>query len=200
MFFSDADREVYKALLAHYSQKFGLDILAYTLMTNHVHHLALPREKDSLKWTFQMTHKRYAEYINAKSNCTGHLWQARYYSSPVDDRFFWVALRYILRNPVEAGMTQHSVDYRWSSARALCGLDENDMPTGSSRYAERLRAKTDWMLWLSTPENKECVDRLRASTLRDLPTGSPEFLDMLEREHQVSAHPPQMGRPKVVKS
>lgn len=45
VFFSDADREVYKALLAHYSQKFGLDILAYTLMTNHVHHLALPGKK-----------------------------------------------------------------------------------------------------------------------------------------------------------
>lgn len=86
VFFTPGDRSVYLDLLTLYAQRYGVELLAYTLMTNHVHHLAVPHERDSLRWTFQMTHKRYAEYINARNKWTGHLWQAKFFSSPVDPR------------------------------------------------------------------------------------------------------------------
>jgi len=200
VFFSDGDREVYLNLLAESAARHGARFLTYALMTNHVHHLVVPLEKDSLQWTFQTSHKRYAEYINARGGWTGHLWQARFYSSPVDDRFFWTAVRYILQNPVKAHRVRQATDYPWSSARAHCAGSADRLISTEGPYAERLRSRTDWESWLAISENPEDVAHLRKCTFRDLPTGSTEFLDSLEREYGVIAHPPKMGRPKVVKS
>jgi putative transposase len=183
-------------LLTLYAQHYGVELLAYTLMTNHVHHLAIPYEKDSLRWTFQMTHKRYAEYINARQQWTGHLWQAKFFSSPVDETFFWVALRYIYRNPVEANLVKHPADYPWSSASAHCGNGADPYINTNGRYGIRIATKADMPQWLAEPPDPEHVKQLRQCTSRDLPTGSNNFLDSLEREYGVRAHPPKIGRPK----
>jgi hypothetical protein len=75
--------------------RYGLELLAYTLMTNHVHYVVVPHEEDSLRWTFQMIHERYAEYINAQNQWIGHLWQAKFFSSLVDEAYFWVAQLFV---------------------------------------------------------------------------------------------------------
>ena len=59
---------------------------------------------------------------------TGHLWQNRFFSCPLDDEYLWRALRYIEQNPVRAGLVATAEDYPWSSARAhLGGIDETHM-------------------------------------------------------------------------
>lgn len=196
VFFIPGDRCVYLELLSHYGARYGVELLAYTLMTNHVHHLVVPHEKDSLRLTFQMTHKRYAEYINARHQWTGHLWQAKFFSSPVDDSYFWIALRYIYRNPVEAQMVKHSSEYSWSSASAHCGKGIDPYITTEGRYGARIATKVDMFEWLKELPNPEHVTQLRRCTRRDLPTGSEDFLDSLEREYGVRAHLPKIGRPK----
>ena len=196
VFFTPGDRAVYLELLTLYAQRYGVELLAYTLMTNHVHHLVVPHEKDSLRWTFQMTHKRYAEYITARNTWTGHLWQAKFFSSPVDESYFWVALRYIYRNPVEAGLVTHPADYPWSSASAHCGKGADPYINTEGRYGVRIATKTDISRWLGERPDPEHVKQLRRCTRRDLPTGAEEFLDSLEQEYGVRAHPPKVGRPK----
>jgi len=200
VFFCDDDREVYLRLLKENAVKHGVAIIAYTLMTNHVHHLVAPSSPRALSLTYQITHKRYADYINARHQWTGHLWQSRFYSSPVDSDFFWIAVRYILQNPLKAGMVRHPTEYRWSSARHHCLGDLNSIITADPAWTERLGKRTDWMSWLEIIEDKEKVSALRENTLRDLPTGSSNFLDELERDFFVVAHPPKIGRPKVGKS
>lgn len=196
VFFTPDDRSVYLELLTLYAHRYDLEILAYTLMTNHVHHLVVPHEKDSLRWTFQMTHKRYAEYINTRSKWTGHLWQARFFSSPVDETYFWIALRYIYRNPVEAKLATHPADYPWSSASAHCGRGVNPHIQTGGRYGIRIATRADMTQWLKKPSDPEHVKKLRTCTSRDLPTGSDDFLDSLEWQYGVRAHPPKIGRPK----
>ncbi len=200
VFFTPGDRSVYLELLTHSAQRYGLELLAYTLMTNHVHHLVVPHEKDSLRWTFQMTHKRYAEYINARHQWTGHLWQAKFFSSPVDETYFWIALRYIYRNPVEANLVTHAADYPWSSASAHCNKERDPYIQTEGRYGVRIAAKTDISQWLREPSDPDHVKHLRRCTNRDLPAGSENFLDSLEREYGVRAHPPKLGRPKKAES
>jgi putative transposase len=57
---------------------------------------------------------------------TGHLWQNRFYSCPLDDRHQWEALRYVELNPVRAGLAAQASDWRWSSARMhLNGFDDS---------------------------------------------------------------------------
>lgn len=50
-------------------------ILGYCLMTNHVHLVAVPGREDSLSILMRRLHGRYAQYYNAHSGRSGHLWQ-----------------------------------------------------------------------------------------------------------------------------
>src|SRR5579871_771625 len=96
----DADRLVYLHLLQHYSQLYHLSLLGYCLMTNHVHLIAVPERNQAMELALKQTHGRYATYFNARYECSGHVWQGRYYSCPLDLAHLWAALRYTELNPV----------------------------------------------------------------------------------------------------
>ncbi len=57
------------------------------------------------------THGPYAAYFNARHASSGHVWQGRYYSCPLDEPHFWAALRYTELNPVRAGMVAEPETY-----------------------------------------------------------------------------------------
>ena len=64
VFGKDQDYKQYGYWMTAYSSKYGLDILAYCLMKNHVHFIVVPHNKDSLAKTFNAVHMRYAQYYN----------------------------------------------------------------------------------------------------------------------------------------
>lgn len=165
-------------------------------MTNHVHHLLVPLAHDSLRWTFQLTHRRYAEYFNATNGWTGHAWQEKFYSAPVDEEFFWITLRYIERNPVEAAIVQETTQYEWSSAAFHCGLRTDPVIDLENEWHHRTQQIANWQSWLSYRDSPQRVEQLRNSTARDLPVGSEAFVDEIERRTGQRARPAQMGRPK----
>jgi putative transposase len=118
---SDGDRVAYLELLRHYSELHSLAVLGYCLMSNHVHLIVVPRAPEALAQALQHTHGRYASYWNARNSSSGHVWQGRFYSCPLDETHLWRALRYVELNPVRAGMVPEAVAWRWSSAAAHCG-------------------------------------------------------------------------------
>ena len=196
VFFNPADRERYLWLLKENAARFGVEILDYALMTNHVHFVVVPLEADSLRWTFQMTHKRYADFVNGRGGWTGHLWQQRFYSSPIDLEYLWVAVRYTLRNPVEAHIVKHPADYCWSSARFRCNGVANQFITRNPKWAAIYAQRRDWHEWLGIPEDTEKVALLRKRTSQDLPTGTDQFLNLVEKDLGISVRPPKLGRPR----
>jgi putative transposase len=101
---SDAERLVYLDLLRYYSQLHSLSVLGYCLMSNHVHLVVIPHSKEALALAMKQTHGRYASYWNARRTSSGHAWQGRFYSCPLDSPHLWEALRYAELNPVRAGM------------------------------------------------------------------------------------------------
>ncbi len=105
---SDDDRRVYLDLLRHYAALYELSLLGYCLMSNHVHHVPIPQRADSLALTFKHTHGRYAAHWNIRHKSSGHAWQGRFYSCPLDDLHLWQALRYVELNPVRAGMVNQA--------------------------------------------------------------------------------------------
>jgi putative transposase len=121
VFFVYNDYRTYLEWLGQYSQEYGVEILAYCLMTNHVHLIVIPRKTDSLEKTFKPLHMRYAQWINRRKGWKGHLWQGRYFSSPLDEHYMWASIRYAELNPVRARMVDRAEDYSWSSAAAHCG-------------------------------------------------------------------------------
>ena len=64
----------------------------------------------------------YARRKQQQVPTTGHLFERRYRAILVDNDAYWLTLvRYIHRNPVEAGIVADPVDYRWSSHRGYLG-------------------------------------------------------------------------------
>ena len=82
----DEERAVYLELLRKYVRLHKLDLLGYCLMSNHVHLVVVPREPHALAQALKQTHGRYATYWNATHNASGHAWQGRFYSCPLDGK------------------------------------------------------------------------------------------------------------------
>jgi putative transposase len=76
---------VYLKLLRHYVKFHELALLGYCLMSNHVHLIVVQRRIESLAMALKNTHGRYAAYWNATQQSSGHVWQGRFYSCPLDD-------------------------------------------------------------------------------------------------------------------
>ncbi|MBA3976138.1 MAG: hypothetical protein C0504_18175 [Candidatus Solibacter sp.] len=85
VFYTRGDRVSYLRLLKENSERAGLRILAYCLMPNHIHLIAAPREAASLAVALRRAHGRYAQYFNARKLRSGHLWQNRFFSCPMDE-------------------------------------------------------------------------------------------------------------------
>lgn len=114
LFEETADFSLFIELLEKYSQETCVTVCAYCLMGNHVHLLLLDAYGNiaSLMKKLGVT---YARYFNDKNGRTGHLFQDRYISEPVETEAYLVSVfRYILQNPQKAGIAATD-RYRWSS-------------------------------------------------------------------------------------
>ena len=119
IFRDDEDREEYLSRIAHYRGKFRFQLLAYCLMTNHVH-LAIRPAIVPLSRIMAGLHSTYAEWFNRRHDRVGHLFQGRFKAYLVqEDRYLHALLRYIHHNPVRARIVSRAADYAWSSDRFL---------------------------------------------------------------------------------
>ena len=124
IFHSEADKERYIWLLAHYQQEYGVKLFAFVLMDNHVHLLLERPQSTSLGEIVKTLHGRFSKEINRERRQVGHLFQGRFYSLIVEEDAYLLELtRYIHLNPVRAGMVDSPDQYRWGSARTYLGLD-----------------------------------------------------------------------------
>jgi putative transposase len=192
---SDADRMTYLELMREYSQLYGLSLLGYCLMSNHVHLIAVPRTSEALSQSLKQAHGRYASYWNALRSSTGHVWQGRFYSCPLDESHLWAALRYVELNPVRAGITANAQQWRWSSAATHCALTNSDPLLDMERWKGRW-TPTGWAQFLAEMESTADVRSLRQSTHTGRPLGSGEFVASLEQLTSRPLAPQKGGRPK----
>ena len=104
VFTTDSIRHAYLKLLSEHAAGNGLRLLAYCLMTNHVHVVAVPTNASSMANTLRHAHGRFSQAWNTLENRTGHVWQNRYYSCPVEEMEVGRVLAYVENNPVRAGI------------------------------------------------------------------------------------------------
>jgi putative transposase len=191
----DGDRVAYLDLIREYSELHRLSLLGYCLMSNHVHWIVVPRAAEALAQTLKHTHGRYASYWNARNTSSGHVWQGRFYSCPLDETHLWRALRYVELNPVRAGMVAAAEQWRWSSAAAHCGASAADIQLEMERWRKRW-TMADWREYLAAGESPSDVTALRRYTHTGRPLGSAEFVAALEYSTLRSLTPQKPGRPK----
>ena len=126
IFFKDEDYSYYKELLLAQCQLHDLKIISYCLMTNHVHLIVIPKHQESLSKAIGETHRLYTRKINFEQKVKGHLFQERFYSTPLGEQHFLYALKYVEQNPVKAYMVKCPWDYRYSSVRHRLNLQKED--------------------------------------------------------------------------
>jgi putative transposase len=121
IFPSDDDRrlflnEVHRAFTAH-----GLDLHGYCLMGTHFHLLARSAHGTLSAGLHQLS-TRFSQQSNSRHGRDGPLFRARFRSKLIEtDAQLISTLRYIHRNPVDAGLVEKAVAWPWSSAPAYCG-------------------------------------------------------------------------------
>jgi putative transposase len=175
-------------------QLHKLDLLGYCLMPNHVHLILTPHKADGLGRALKDTHGRYAAYWNATQHSSGHVWQGRFYSCPLDEAHLWEALRYTELNPVRANLVAQPEQWSWSSAAAHSGLgptEDLDMERWRTRWSIDA-----WRAFLGSGDSKNSVEAIRLFTHTGRPLGETEFVRGLERETQRSLLANARGRPR----
>jgi putative transposase len=186
VFFNDADCLAYLCRLRERASRHGIEVLAYCLMPNHVHLVVVPRHSDGLHRALKPVHMEHAQRINRALGWTGHLWQGRFFSSPLDESYLWAALRYVELNPVRAGLVDRAERYRWSSAAAHCLGTSDPLLTSDETWTRRVKAIGDWSRWLGMGLDGESLETLRRRARKGLPCGSDLFIEQLE---QVAGRP-----------
>ena len=196
VFFDVEDYQTYLEWLHYYSQQHKLEILAYCLMTNHIHLVAVPGTENSLQQALKPLHMRYAQRINRRNKWKGHFWQGRYYSSPMDERYMWAAIRYVERNPVRARMARKAERYPWSSAAGHCGLTQDHVLSTLPKWKKLINQIDDWSAWLAEGDEANELSLIRRNIEKGLPCGSDRFIIKLEKLTGRSLHFQPQGRPK----
>jgi len=195
VFFSNAQREIYPQLAPQAMPQFGVRVLAFCLMTNHVHWVVAPESERSLAQAFGWMHGRYAQHVNTARGRSGHLWQNRFFSCALDEEHLWAAVRYVERNPVRAGLVPLAEAWPWSSAGVRLGLANTPAMMDLSTWRERFTVE-QWRQTLLAESVTEAEQRLRVSTYTGRPAGSEEFVKQAEAALNRKLAPGKGGRPR----
>ena len=116
------DRPVFIRLLERTVLRYGWNLHAYCLMGNHFH-LVLDTPEANIAAGMRYLKSAYALWFNDLKPREGHLFERRYYGGVVDrEAHLFAACRYIVLNPVRAGLCRDPADWEWSSYRATAGL------------------------------------------------------------------------------
>jgi len=200
-FASEQDFSAYANWLKEYSQQFSVAIHAWVFMTNHVHLLATPDNKDSIPLMMQSVGRRYVRYFNYTYRRSGTLWEGRYKSSLVQaEDYLLLCQRYIELNPVRAGMVGDPSDYAWSSYRCNGMGIESDIYTPHEEYlllgkSKNQRLQAYRSLFKAHVES-ELLEEIRNSVNGGLALGKERFKDEIEALYGRRVRPAKMGRPR----
>lgn len=123
IFRDEIDYELYlnylNEAMEYYKNKYN--VIAYVLMTNHVHIIIETTDKDVSDF-IKRVHSRYAWNFNKKYKYIGHLFQDRYRAELIEnDRYMLEVSRYVHLNPVKANMVEKPEEYKWSSYSMYIG-------------------------------------------------------------------------------
>jgi putative transposase len=178
VFFSDDDRRAYLGLVAEWCAREGVNILAWCLMPNHVHLVAVPETPKALARAFGQAHRRYTRLINFREGWRGYLWQGRFASFVMDRGHTLAAVRYVERNPVRAGLVDRAWGWPWSSAAAHVTGRGDALIDAGGPLADEIG---NWRRFLQEEDAPETLELLRRHGRTGRPWCDPRLLARLEK-------------------
>ena len=202
VFFDDIDYHFYLDRLSEGCEKYGCQVHAYVLMTNHVHLLMTPTSKQSISKTMQFLGRNYVTYVNKTYAKSGTLWEGRHKGSIIEsDEYLLACMRYIEMNPVRAGMVNKPVDYPWSSYSVNAAGEVNNVVSPHERYLslgpDKLAQQFAYRELFRQSLESVLVHDIRTSVQTGTPLGNDRFREYVEQTLECKVGQSSRGRPKL---
>ena len=148
IFIDDDDRQKILSVLAGVVDRYEFVIHSYCLMSNH-YHLLVETPRGNLSTGMRQLNGVYTQAFDRRHGRVGHIFQGRFKGILVDKEEYLLELsRYVVLNPVRAGMVEEPEDWRWSSYRAMAGLEDGP------KFLHK-----DWLLSEFSSESKRAGER-----------------------------------------
>ena len=197
-FFNDEDYQAYIDLISEWCSRYGVEVWAYCLMPNHIHLIAVPESEDGLRLAIGEAHRRYTRFINFREGWRGHLWQGRFASYVMDEKYLLACVRYIEMNPVRAGLVTKPEKWSWSSASAhISGNDDKFVTTAPLLQITGGK----WEDFLNVEIREDEIIEMQRHEKTGRPLGSVSFVEGLEKALGRLLQPKKAGRkPKNAKN
>jgi len=205
------DYEAFERTLVEAHARLPVGMLAYCVMPNHWHMILRPRADGDLsefmRWlTVTHTNRWHAAH---GTTGTGHVYQGRFRSFPVEARrptaaerrhgvidagsSLWAVLRYVERNALRAGLVDRAEEWRWGSLwRRTFGDAEQRaiLSDPSDGWPD------DWLKWVNRPQSAEELDALRHCIARGRPFGAPAWAERITEKLGLPTTVRPRGRPR----
>ena len=187
VFHKDGDYRAFLTLLADAKARYPVKILGFCLMPNHFHLVLQPSTPDALslfmQWGLTSHVRRYHQHYRSH----GHVWQGRFKSFPIQqDEHLLTVLRYVLRNPIRAGLVSHVQDWPWSSLHHPTLVDSWPVDVPSH-----------WNQWLDEPIVEQELAAIRTCVNRQAPFGSPTWQERVAHLFGLESTLRPRGRPRI---
>jgi putative transposase len=143
IFTGDDTRRRFLSLLDTVTCKYDWELHTFCLMTNH-YHLLLETKEPTLSVGMQQLLSRYAQWFDWEHGYEGHVFERRFFSREIEtDRDLLATSRYILLNPVRAGMRHTAAEWQWSSYGVTAGTAPATAPPRLSEWTLEYLGRRD---------------------------------------------------------
>lgn len=211
LFSTEQDYLMFEDILISAHERVPMRTLGYCIMPNHWHLVLWPREDGDISAFMRWLAGTHTQRWHARRGTigTGHIYQGRYKSFPVQQQRPTAAerargvlqrvnpvlsvLRYVERNPVRAGLLDDATAWRWSSAwRRLHGEPQRSgwltpFPGGLPE---------DWVDLVNRPQTEAELNDLRRCVRRGCPYGTGNWTATIAERYGLQSTLRPRGRPR----
>jgi putative transposase len=169
LFENREDCDKFIQTLLRYREICKYKLYAYCLMNNHVH-ILLMEGKEPLETIMRRICGSYALWYNKKYDRVGYLFQDRFKSEPVeDDTYFLTVLRYILQNPVKAGIVAKIENYIWTNyIDYIQGSNRTDTDFALEIFSlDREKACRSFIEYTNKVNDDKCLEIMEKRVISD---------------------------------